>query len=381
MAATVFLNAAETAAPGIQLRWKADQNDNHRVVVEAEGIRKERLEQLAITDRSLAQWQELLTVVAGTGDITTDINLPPMSGRYQITNDVLRFTPSFPLTDGVRYRATFRHAALPGLSGSTNPVVAATYRIAPTAHVPTTVVSAIYPSSAVVPENLLKFYLHFSAPMSRGNIYDHIHLLDYSGKPVELPFLEIDEELWNPEMTRLTLFLDPGRIKRGVRPLEEVGPSLEAGKSYSLVIGREWQDGSGNSLREPFTKQFKVGPPDREPPDPATWTLQPPAAGSRAAFTVTFPKPMDRALTERVIRIIDTGGHPVKGIVSIGDVERNWAFKPEEPWKPGDYRLQVPAIIEDLAGNNIGKPFDLDLEARADSPPSGSVITLPFTVK
>ena len=32
---------------------------------------------------------------------------------------------------------------------------------------------------------------------------------------IELPFLEIDEELWDPAMMRLTLFIDPGRIKRG----------------------------------------------------------------------------------------------------------------------------------------------------------------------
>ena len=67
--------------------------------------------------------------------------------------------------------------------------------------------------------------------MQRGHVYDHIHLLGEAGKPVELPFLELDEELWDPEMTRLTIFIDPGRIKRGVRPLEEIGPALEAGKN------------------------------------------------------------------------------------------------------------------------------------------------------
>ena len=77
--------------------------------------------------------------------------------------------------------------------------------------------------------------------MSRGHIYDHIRLLDAQGAPVELPFLEIDEELWNAEMTRLTLFIDPGRIKRGVKPLEEIGPSLVAGqttRSSSRASGR-----------------------------------------------------------------------------------------------------------------------------------------------
>ena len=81
----------------------------------------------------------------------------------------------------------------------------------------------------MLPENLLKFYVHFSAPMSRGNIYDYIRLLNADGKQVELPFLEIDEELWDDSLTRLTLFIDPGRIKRGVLPLEECWTSTRSG--------------------------------------------------------------------------------------------------------------------------------------------------------
>src|SRR5262249_32867051 len=154
---------------------------------------------------------------------------------------------------------------LPGKSGSGGAPITSVFQAPRRSETPTTRVSQVYPSSDTLPENLLKFYIHFTAPMSRGNIYDHIHLRDESGKEVELPFLEIDEELWDPTMTRLTLFIDPGRIKRGVRPLEEVGPSLEAGKSYTLVIGREWRDGVGNPLKQGFEKAFKVAPPDREP--------------------------------------------------------------------------------------------------------------------
>ena len=88
-----------------------------------------------------------------------------------------------------------------------------------------------------------------------------------------MPFLEIDEELWNPELTRLTLFIDPGRLKRGVKPLEEVGPAMEAGKRYTLVIDQNWQDGDGVRLKAGFRKSFAVGPPDRDPPNPAAWVV------------------------------------------------------------------------------------------------------------
>src|SRR5262245_32130723 len=176
---------------------------------------------------------------------------------------------------------------------------------------PTTLVRHVYPSAYTLPDNLLKFYIHFTAPMSRGNIYDHIHLRDESGRDVELPFLEIDEELWDGTTTRLTLIIDPGRIKRGVRPPEEIGPALEAGKSYTLAIGREGRDGAGNPLKEGFQKAFKVTPPDREPPDPARWKVESPRAGSRDPLAVVFPEPMDHALSQRLIRVAeDQGGAP-----------------------------------------------------------------------
>jgi hypothetical protein len=55
-------------------------------------------------------------------------------------------------------------------------------------------VRQVYPSTAKIPENQLKFYIEFSAPMSQGNAWRHIRLLKSDGQAVELPFLEIDQE-------------------------------------------------------------------------------------------------------------------------------------------------------------------------------------------
>src|SRR5207249_663090 len=208
-----------------------------------------------------------------------------------------------------------------------------------------TTVSHVYPTTGVLPENLLKFYLHFSAPMSRGHIYDYIHLRDDTGKEVELPFLEIDEELWDPAMTRLTLFIDPGRIKRGVRPLEEVGPALQEGKRYTLVIDRGWKDGAGNLLKEGFQKYFKAGSPDREPPNPAQWKIRAPKAASRQPVTIIFPKPMDHALAQRVIHVTNQSGELLLGQAHLQDEERHWTFVPDAPWQGGAHRLVVETTI------------------------------------
>src|SRR5262249_56091734 len=87
-----------------------------------------------------------------------------------------------------------------------------------------TVVEHVYPSRKELPENLLRFYFHFSAPMSRGDVYQYIRLLDAAGKPIEAPFLELEQELWDESGRRFTLLIDPGRIKRGLKPREEGGP-------------------------------------------------------------------------------------------------------------------------------------------------------------
>jgi hypothetical protein len=103
----------------------------------------------------------------------------------------------------------------------------------------TTRVEHVYPSAGELPENQLKLYVFFSAPMRRGEAWQRVHLLDSDGKPVELAFLEIDQELWDRDHTRLTILFDPGRIKRGLLPLAESGKILEAGKRYTLAIDRD----------------------------------------------------------------------------------------------------------------------------------------------
>jgi len=343
------------------------------MAAELTGLNAATLQQLA--KWNAAQFQRLLAVYAGQ----PDANVPPMLGKYRIESGALRFEPQFALEPGVTYRAVFLPGKLPG--GSGNSVITATFTPPPRDLTPTTVVVQIYPSGDVVPENLLKFYLHFSAPMRRGNVYEYIRLFDEAGKPVELPFLEIDEELWNHDLTRLTLFIDPGRIKRGVKPLEEIGPSLEAGKSYKLVIDREWRDGNGAPLKASFEKTFRVAPADRQPPDQTQWQVQPPTAGGRHALTINFPEPMEHALASRMIVVTKELGESVLGTVALENQERRWTFVPDTAWQRGRYNLIIQTTIEDLAGNNIGKPFEVDVFKNIQRHLAISTVKLTFEIR
>ncbi|MCD6052400.1 MAG: hypothetical protein K0Q55_3818, partial [Verrucomicrobia bacterium] len=290
------------------------------------------------------------------------------------------FVPQYRLTPGLKYRATLNLSKLPGYTGK-SALITSTHTVAALKLTPTTVVSQVYPSADVLPENLLKFYLHFSAPMNGGHIYDHIHLLNSAGKAVELPFLEIDEELWNPEMTRLTLFIDPGRIKREVKPLEDIGPALETGKTYTLVIDKEWQDGKGAPLKATFRKQFTVSAPDRTPPDPKTWRIKRPAMQTTEALTIEFLKPMDHALAQRLIWVTGPDQKRVSGKATLANNEQRWLFTPEKSWPPGTYQLQVQTTIEDLAGNNIGKAFEVDIFEGVEKRIKNEAVSIPFEVK
>src|SRR5262249_15521886 len=167
-------------------------------------------------------------------------------------------------------------------------------------------------------------YLHFSEPMSRGDVYKHISLLDASGKKVERPFLELDQELWSPDGKRFTLFFDPGRIKRGLKPREEVGPSLIEGKKYTLVIDRTWRDAADTPLRESFHKSFSVGAPDDTQPNPKKWKLETPSAGSLKPLTVRFEKPLDHALLQRLLWVTDAKGEKLAGTIRVSDRDTLW---------------------------------------------------------
>ena len=377
--ALVLLTAPALRAGEVALRWSHSPDQPAQAILKVTGLERRILNQLKKSGWEMRQWQKALSVRAQQGDIRADATLPPMLGRYRVEGREVWFEPQFPLAPGVKYQAALDMAQLPG--SKSRFFVATEIELMPKASSPSTVVTEIYPTADTLPENLLKFYLHFSAPMSGGHVYDHIHLRDAEGKAVELPFLEIDEELWDPEMRRLTLFIDPGRIKREVLPLEEIGPALVEGKSFVLEIDSAWKDAAGASLRQGFEKKFRVGPPDREPLDPARWQIQPPAAGTREPLRIAFPDPLDHALALRMIHVVTPAGKAVEGTPALGSQERLWSFTPARPWKKGAHQIAAQTILEDLAGNNIGKPFEVDLFEGVQRKLTNSTVKLPFEAR
>lgn len=367
-------------AAELELRMVKDDSGKP-VAFEVAGLTDDESAALARLPAGDDAWGRILSVYVAGSNARGD--LPPLIGSYELSATTLRFIPKYALKPGLRYKVRFQPGAVSKpqateFPGNRQVVV---YVTAPAAERgdPTKVV-AIYPSADTLPENQLRFYLHFSAPMARGEVYQRVRLLDESGKPVAHPFLEIGEELWDQTGTRLTLLIDPGRIKRGLRPREEDGPVLEAGKKYRLVIDRRWRDASGHQLAESFEKRFAAGSPIEQALDASKWKIEPPAAASKKPLVVRFPAPLDHALLERTIAVESSGGMAIGGQITITDEEKTWQFTPDEPWRAGEHELVVDATLEDVAGNRIGVPFEVDQAGPIEKRVEAKVFRLPLVI-
>jgi len=281
-------------------------------------------------------------------------------GSYSLHGDALRFTPRFAFRAGQAYCAVLHPSEVqPAVATPAVDVIHRFHEPAEASAAPAEVM-AIFPSTAILPENQLRFYIHFSAPMSRGAAYDCVRLLDGRNRAIDLPFLELGEELWDPQQQRLTLMIDPGRIKRGVKPREDLGPVLRAGEEFTLVIRSTWLDAQNRPLRQEATKHFRVCPPIEAAIDPAQWQIQVPPSGSRQPLAIDFPRPLDHALLQRLLTVRSASGAEIQGEVLVGQEERRWELWPTNPWLPGRFEVLVDNSLEDLAGNRIGQPFEVN---------------------
>lgn len=302
---------------------------------------------------------QVFVVSKNGADLAKDAQ--PIFGKYDWADGKLTFTSRYPAAPGVTYRAIVR---FPGKESTSSMEIT----VPELNKEPTTKITTIYPTADVLPENLLKFYVHFSAPMSTGEAYKHIALETASGKKIELPFLEIAEELWDKTNTRLTLLLDPGRIKRGLVPREEEGPILVADQAYRFRVMKDWPDAEGAPLVSEVVKEFKVGPVDTTQPAPLEWKVVAPRSGGKDPIVIDLLEPLDHAIVARGIRVFNDKGDIVEGEVALARQEREWRFTPTDPWKAGDYELRIDDVIEDLVGNNITRPFELDRFDEVKSP-------------
>lgn len=309
----------------------------------------------------------------------SDLDLPQVSGRRVLVADGIRFVPDFPFEPGIRYRATFDPASLDWFGHP--PLLITDFLTAEDRIAPAPEVTGVFPAADELPENLLRIYVEFSQPMRRGDARTAVILTDSDGVPVEDALYNAPVELWAPDMRRLTILLDPGRLKRGVGPNRALGPPLVVGREYILAIGAALTALDGQRLAAPFVKGFRTSAPVRTSLSPDDWVLDIPAAGGRAPLALIFPHPMDHALLAGGISIARLGGGSVDGQISTADDDRTWRFTPSSCWISGSYRLDLDSDLEDVCGNGLAGAFDRPLRASDDLNVEDAARSLAFNVR
>jgi hypothetical protein len=219
----------------------------------------------------------------------------------------------------------------------------------------------IYPESDTLPENLLKFYLHFDHRMRTGEVLQHVHLLNAQGDTLPNIFLNLQPELWDTTGTTLTLWLDPGRIKRGLALNRALGNPLTTAQHYQLVVSADWKDSEGLPLDHPYTKRFLAGGHDGTMVDMNRWQIATPKPGTQEPLTIYLQEALDHYLLTETLSIQDANGNEIPGVIKTADRDQQWTFSPLQNWQAGTYQLKAQATLEDLAGNNLNKVFDRDV--------------------
>ncbi|MBL9090550.1 MAG: hypothetical protein JNL96_04965 [Planctomycetaceae bacterium] len=284
--------------------------------------------------------------------------VPPLLGTYQLRGRQLSFLPQFALVRGVTYVA--RTYSGDGPFGK--PLAETTYTVPAAEAKPPTTVAGVSPNLPTLPANVLKFYVSFTGPMREGReVLERIKLLDDRGKELGAPWRDL--ELWNADATRLSLFVHPGRIKQGVNLREDFGPVLTPGRKYTLVIGTDLLDAAGQPLAREFRYPFLATDELRRRIDVAAWSLAAAKSGEREPLVVTFDRPLDRHLALRALAVHAAAGQSLLGQGEVSPDGRRWSWTPVDRWSPGDFKLVVDPLLEDLCGNSPQRAFDHDLDA------------------
>lgn len=285
-----------------------------------------------------------------------DENQPSIFGEIEVLESRVVFKPIVPFTPGLNYDVRIKDKSI-----ATIKIPVDSSKTLPSLH-------AIYPSQDTLPLNLLKIYLEFNQPMREGQSIKYVTLLKNGRDTVSSVFLDLQPELWNRERTLLTLWLDPGRIKRDLQPNQRMGEPLNPNTSYRITISKTWNDIFGNTLQRDYHKDFFVRDRDSIPPDQSKWTIKTPDAGTQDPVYIHFHEPIDFVLVYEAIRITDKDGNIVSGKAQLLKEEMVLSFIPDANWALGEYFVESESRLEDLAGNNLNRPFDRDLQQQSKVP-------------
>jgi hypothetical protein len=219
----------------------------------------------------------------------------------------------------------------------------------------------IYPTADSLPVNLTRFYIEFSKPMQEMGILKHIKLTNKKGENITGVFFENQYELWDKDRKKVTLIIDPGRVKTGLLANKIMGRAFDEGQQYTLTVDSLLLDFNDQKLATSFSKTFVAVKEDSIPPKVELWHYTIPKSKSKQLLIIDFNDKIDHIAAQTFIRITYKG-KIVEGKFSLKRNEQQWVFEPQKKWKKREYRIEVSNNLEDIATNSMNQVFDHKLE-------------------
>jgi hypothetical protein len=221
----------------------------------------------------------------------------------------------------------------------------------------------ISPQARSLPANTLRFYIHFPKSGEAHFDRDHLWILDAEGREVPDPFLVLSQELWSVDGRRLTVLMEPGRIKRGMGADPSHEPAFVVGRTYSLVL-----EALGQTVRH----AFRVDDPILKPIDESFWHVDPPTAGSLDPIILHFDRVMDAESCQDEIGVMTATGQPVRTRISVELDGTSARIFPSQLWGEAEHVLVASERLEDVCGNRLGEALDHD-RGTGGRPRSGTI--------
>ncbi len=252
---------------------------------------------------------------------------------------------NWPLMAGTDYRLYLESGGKERVLSVSVPAVAA----------PPAAAARLSPEMPVLPANILRLHLFFDTPMARGQVADHVRLIDARGREIPHAFLNLGVELWSADQRRLTLMLDPGRLKRGVGPNLALGAPLEPGNRYAVEALAGMRDARNRPLARGLRHWFVAGVAERTAISPDEWRID----AVSGELRVRFGRAMDEPSVIRTLRLRGRGTSSATAVPRLAeDGSALWplATVPEG----SSLELLVGPGLEDAAGNTICGAFEVE---------------------
>lgn len=300
--------------------------------------------------------------------IITEDSLPnstPILGKTVKKGDTIQFTPIVPFDWNQKYtlvhRGQIEHYTLP----------------VPEDYVSMSVTN-IYPSAPIVPKNILKWYIRFSRPVNTIQLYDHLKFVNASGDTLSSAILPLVNTLISEDETLVTVWITPGRQKRGLIPNKQFGPVFKENAKYTLLVSKNIKDRNGVPIKDGFIHSFRTKNEDRIKPSIDVWNIELPVINTISNLTIYSNESLDYS-SKQGIRIMSQNDLEIKGSWQFQQQETILSFTPKTAWQKGMYRIICYPRLEDLAGNNLDRLFDTPTDSI--SAEEKNSYTLYFTIK